>query len=133
MQGSPEGEARIAKIQRDVEELKEAMRDNWYDRRETFEKRISKVLSKFPDCVSFWLEIDEIRSRKEIEDDLRSEGKPIPHTTMLRTSDRLLKAGLIRKIGTKGKSPIFSKKLWAKELNLDEYVRKEFVEKQSEA
>jgi len=130
---SPEGDARIAKIQKDVKELWEATRDSWHDQREKFEKRIKDVLAKNRKCVPLWLEIDGIRSMIEIEDSLKSEGKTISHATLWRLSKKLLNAGLIKKVGVKGISPIYSKKPGVKELNLDEYVREEFVEKEPEA
>lgn len=132
MPETPESEARIVKMQKDIEELKDFMRDNLHDRREAYEERVEKVLSKYPNCVTLWLEIDDIRSLMEIENDLKSAGQPISHTTLWRAAKRLLKAGLIKKVAMKGRSPVHSKKLWAKELNIDEYVGKKFAEQESE-
>ena len=131
MPETPETEAHIAKMQKDIEELKDFMKDSFHDRRETYEKRAEKVLSKYPFCLTLWLEIDGIRSINEIEEDLKSAGQIVSHVTLWRSSKRLLRAGLIKKVATKGRSPVYSKKLWAKELNIDDYVRKRFLEQES--
>lgn len=132
MPETPETEARIAKMQKDIEELKEAMKDNWHERRESFENRVGKVLESYPNCVTLWLEIDGFRSMKEIEEDLASQGRKIPHVTLWWSCKKLLEAGLIKKTGVKGRSPIYSKQPWVKELRIDDYVRSTFIEKDSE-
>lgn len=132
MPETPETEARIAKMQKDIEELKEAMTDTWHDRRAMYENRVRKVLEKYPNCVKLWLEIDDIRSLKEIEEYLESTGQKIPHVTLWWSSQKLLKDGLIKKVAKKGRSPVYSKKPWAKELNIDDFVRKTFIEQESE-
>jgi len=129
---APETDARIAKMQKDIEELKEAMRDTWHERRNIYENRVREVLEKYPNCITLWLEIDGVRSLKEIEEYLQSTGQRIPQPTLWRSSKILFKAGLIQKVAKKGRSPVYSKKPWAKELNMDDYVRKTFVEQESE-
>lgn len=133
MPETPETEAHIAKMQKDIEELKEAMKDNWHDRRESYENRMKKVLEKYPKCVILWLEVDGIHSMKEIEENLVLEGRKIPHVTLWWSRKKLLEAGLIKKVGVKRRSPIYSEKPWAKELRIDDYVRSTFVEQDSEA
>jgi hypothetical protein len=125
MSESPEVNNRIAKIQKDVEQLKEFMRDSIHDRPEVFEKRILNALEGHPACVILWLEIDGHRSLMEIEESLKDEGKPIAHATLWRAAKRLSK-GLIYKTGVKGISPVYAKKIWAEELDIDEYVREKF-------
>lgn len=132
MPETPETEAHIAKMQKDIEELKESMKDNWHERRESYQNRVKKILEKYPNCVTLWLEIDGIRSMKELEENLASEGRKIPHVTLWWSSKKLLEAGLIKKVGVKGRSPIYSKKPWAKELRIDDYIRSIFIEKDSE-
>jgi len=129
---TPETEARIAKMQKDIAELKEAMKDNWHERRESFESRVRDVLQRYPKCVTIWLEIDGIRSVKEIEEDLASKGRKIPHATFWWSYRKLLEAGLIQKVAVKARSPVYSKKPWAKELRIDEFVRLTFIENDSE-
>lgn len=130
MPETPESEARIAKIQKDVEELKEFMRDSIHDKPEVYQKRVLDALTGYPACVTLWLEIDGVRSLNEIEDDLKSRGQVVPHATLWRAAKRLCR-GLIYKKSAKGKSPVFSKKPWAKELYMDDFVRKTFLEQQS--
>jgi hypothetical protein len=130
MPESPESEARIAKIQKDVEELKEFMRDNIHDKPEVYQKRVLDALKGHRACVTLWLEIDGVRSLNEIEDALQQGGHGVSHATLWRAAKRLCK-GLIYKKSTKGKSPVFSKKPWAKELDMDDFVRKTFLEQQS--
>lgn len=130
MPESPEIEARVSKIQKDVEQLKEFMKDSFHDRRDHYEKRVRKVLEKHLICIILWLEIDGIRSFKEVEDDIKLEGRNIPHVSLWRAKERLLRAGLIKKIGMKRRSPVFTKKPWAKELNIDDFVRKAFLEEE---
>jgi len=116
-------------MQKDIEELKEHMRDDWHDRRERYESRVRKVLEQYPNCVQTWLAIDGLRSVKELGDYLQSVvGEDISHRTVSRCCKRLCRAGVIKKVGAKGKSPVYSKKGWTKELNLDDYVRQTFLE-----
>jgi hypothetical protein len=130
MPESPEAEARIAKIQKDVEELKEYMRDSIHDKPELYEKRVRDALTGHLACVTLWLEIDGVRSLAEIDTALKLSGHGIPNATLWRAAKRLSK-GLIFKKSSKSKSPIYSKKPWAKELDMDSFVRKTFIEQKS--
>jgi hypothetical protein len=121
----PETNNRIVKIQKDVEELKEFMKDSIHDKPEIYEKRVLDALTGHPACAILWLEIDGTRSLIEIEETLKAKGKPVVHMTLWRAADRLSK-GLITKVGVKGKSPIYAKKTWAKELRMDDFVREKF-------
>ena len=129
MPETPESEARITKIQKDVEELKEFMRDSIHDKPEVYQKRVLDALTGHPACVTLWLEIDGVRSLNEIEDALKSKGQGVPHATLWRAAKRLCR-GLIYKKSAQGKSPVFSKKPWAKELFMDDFVRKKFLDQQ---
>jgi len=131
MPESPELEARVAKIQKDVEQLRELWKDDFHERRDRYEERVRKVLEKCPNCVTLWLEIDSIHSLQEIENALKQQGRRIPHPSLWRASQRLVKAGLIRKISTKRKSPVYTKKIWATELDIDDFVRKTFLEEET--
>jgi hypothetical protein len=119
----PETHEKIAKLQKDVEEIRENQEDDWHERREVYEQRVRKVLEGDKNCTALYLEIDGIRSIKDIERDLERQKRRIPQKTLWRAAARLLRRGLIRKTGTKGKSPIFSKKSWALTLDMDTYVR----------
>jgi hypothetical protein len=125
MPETPETESRIAKIQKDVEELKEFMRDSIHDKPETYKTRVKNALTGYPACVTLFLEIDGVRSLNEIKAYLKAKGKGIPHATFYRAVDRL-RRGLIYKTGVKNRSPIYSKKTWVKELFIDDYVREKF-------
>jgi len=125
MPETPESESRLAKIQKDVEQLKEFMRDSIHDRPDTYKKRVLDALTGHPACVALWLEIDGERSLNEIEDSLKVKGNGIPQPTLWRAAKRLSK-GLIYKVKIKGKSPVYAKKVWAQELDIDDYVREQF-------
>lgn len=107
------------------------MRDTLHNSRDTYEKRVTDVLIKYQDCVVLWLEIDGIRSLSEIEEALKSTSHKISHPTLWRSAQRLLKAGLISKVAMRGHSPIYSKKIWNQELDIDGFVRKRFTEQKS--
>lgn len=126
MPESPELEARVAKMQKDLEQVKEFMKDTIHDNPEKYQNRVKDALTGYPACISLWLEIDGQRSLIEIEETLKTKGKPVHHMTLWRAAKRLSKRGLIYKNGIKGKSPVFSKKTWADELCIDDFVREEF-------
>lgn len=128
MPESPEANRRIAQMQKDIEELKEHMKDDWHDRRDNYENRVRKVMEKYPNCVKVWFAIDSMRSVKEIAEYLQVNGEKISDMTVHRCCRRLKNNGLIKKIGAKGKSSVFSKKNWAIALNLDDFVRQNFRE-----
>jgi hypothetical protein len=112
MSETPEMESRVAKLQRDVEEIKEELQDTWHDRRDKYLDLVKKVLEDNPNATRLFLEIDGFRSVKEIEIAITSTGKRIPHVTLWRASKDLEKGGLVKKIGIKDQSPIFTKRPW---------------------
>lgn len=118
-------EEKISKLQKDVEEIRENEEDDWHERRPIYEKRIRNVLEGDKNCTILYLEIDGVRSLKEIEKDLISRKKRIPQKSLWRAAMRLRRGGLIKKTGTHGLSPVFSKKPWAFTLDMDTYVRTE--------
>ena len=87
-----------------------------------------KTLEGDKNATALFLEIDGVRSIREIERDLASQQKRIPTMSLWRASQRLLKKGLIKKVGVKGQSPIYAKKPWAKALDLDSYVRTKILQ-----
>ena len=119
----PDTHERITKLQKDVEESKEELEDQWHEKKSNYEDRVRKALEGDKNATILYLEIDGVRSITEIEKSLTSQGNRIPTMSLWRASKRLLKNGLIKKVGVKGKSPIYAKKLWAKALDLDSYVR----------
>jgi hypothetical protein len=123
----PDTHERITKLQKDVEQIKEELEDQWHEKRLTYEERVRKALMSDKNATTLYLEIDGSRSISDIEKDLLSHQRKIPHMSLWRASLRLLRAGLIRKAGVKGKSPIYSKKPWAIALDIDSYVRTEIL------
>jgi predicted Zn-dependent protease len=119
----PDTHERIAKLQKDVEEIREELEDDWHDRRSQYEQRVKKVLQRDENCTALYLEIDGIRSIAEIQRDLARRKQAIPQPSLWRAARRLVRGGLVRKTGTKGKSPVYSKKPWAITLDIEDYVR----------
>lgn len=126
----PNTHERITKLQKDVEEIKEELEDQWHERRSNYEDRVRKALEGDKNATVLYLEIDSVRSIAEIEKHLIKHGKRIPTMSLWRASKKLLKNGLIKKVGVKGKSPIYAKKPWAKALDLDNYVRTEILQQE---
>jgi len=124
----PDTHERITKLQKDVEEIKEELEDQWHEKRSNYEDRVRKALEGDKNATVLYLEIDGARSIAEIEKSLTSQGNRIPTMSLWRASKRLLKNGLIKKVGVKGKSPIYAKKPWAKTLDLDSYVRTKILQ-----
>ena len=124
---SPDTHERITKLQKDVEDIKEELEDQWHEKRPAYEQRVRRCLEGDPNSTTLYLEIDGLRSVDEIEEALVSTGRKIPHVSLWRASKRLLGCGLLKKTGIKGKSPIYEKKPWAKALDIDDYVRREII------
>jgi hypothetical protein len=121
---------RVTKLQKDVEEIREELEDQWHEKEESYQNRVRKALDKNKNATVLYLEIDGVRSLTEIEKHLISQQKRIPTMSLWRVAKHLNRSGLIRKVGVKGKSPIFAKKPWAKALDIDDYVRTEIVSKE---
>jgi len=124
----PDTHERITKLQKDVEEIKEELEDQWHERRSTYEERVRKALEGYRNATVLYLEIDGVRSIREIEKDLINQKSRIPNASLWRGSKRLRKNGLIKKVGVKGKSPVYARKPWAKVLDLDNYVRTKILQ-----
>lgn len=122
----PETASRIAKLEKNVEEIRDALRDNYFDKQEHYINRINVALKKRKNDTILLLYIDGFRSLNEIEKDLTKEGQTIPTTTLWRSSKRLVDNGLISKIGVKGISPIYDVQLWIKLLKIKDYIRRNY-------
>lgn len=119
----PDTHERIVKLQKDVEEIREELEDQWHERRATYEDRVRRCLVGDKNATTLYLEIDGVRSINEIEKNLAAQGNRITHASLWRASKRLIKCGLIKKVGVKGQSPVYAKKPWARTLDMDRYVR----------
>jgi hypothetical protein len=117
---------RVAKMQHDIEDLKEGQEDIFFNQRDLYKTRIKLCLEKNKNNVTLYLAIDGVRSISKIESDLNQSGKRIAHKPLWAASLQLFKDGLILKIGQKRGSPIYAKKKWAKTLQIDDYVKSEF-------
>jgi len=113
-------------MQKDIEEIRDALRDTYYQERLKYTDRIDRILTKRKEYAILWVEVDEFRSLSEIIKDLDEKGINIPTTTAWRIMNAMKKEGIIKKTGTKNKSPIYSKPLWAKELELGDYVKEKY-------
>lgn len=112
----------IIKIKRDIREIKQAQEVSAHFNREKYMKLVEDALAGNPTRVSVFLEIDGIKSRKEIQE--KVGGK---QPTVWRAIDHLEKNGLIYPLEeTKGGSPIYAKHQWVKTLRIDDYVREHF-------
>lgn len=126
MPESPELHARVTKMQKDIEELRDAFRDTYFRDIDQFKKRLDNVFTTCKACIFLWLEIDGFRSMKEIESDLLAREIIFAHATLWRAAERMRKGGLISKTGISDRSTVYSKKLWARELELEEYVKEKY-------
>ena len=117
---------KVSKMQKDIEEIKVVLREDYYENPEKYKNRLDKVLSKRKESPLLWLEIDGFRCINEIRSDLETKGHKVPQSNIWRASEDMRKGGIIFKIDTKGRSPVYDKKLWAKELDLDNYVKEKY-------
>jgi len=126
----PDTHGRIVKLQKDVEEIKEELEDQWHERRPAYEERVRKALEGDKNGTTLYLEIDGVRALAEIERDLKAKGIRIPTMSLWRAAKRLRKHGLTKKEGAKARSSIYAKKPWAKALDMDSYVRTQILKQE---
>ena len=127
MPETPETHNRAVKMQKDIEELKEDIQDTWHLNRERYEKMVDDVFKGDVKCALFYLEVDGVRTVREIEANLALKKAEISQPTIYRAVSKLVKKGFIEKAGV-NRSGIFKKKRWAIALHMDDYVR-ELIEK----
>jgi Fic family protein len=112
----------IINIKRDIREIKQAQEVSAHFNREKYMQLVEDALAGNPTRISVFLEIDGIKSRKEIQEKLGGK-----QPTVWRAIDRLEKYGLVYPLEeTKGGSPIYAKHQWVKTLRVDDYVREHF-------
>ena len=112
----------IVNIKRDIREIKQSQEAGMQFNRDKYERLVSETLAGNPTRVRVFLEIDGVKSRKEIQDIVGGK-----QPTVWRAIDHLAKNGLIFDLEqTKGGSPIYAKPQWVKTLRIDDYVREHF-------
>ena len=130
MSTHPDTHERVVKLQKDVEEIKEELEDQWHERRSAYEERVNRTLSGDKNATILYLEIDGRRSMREIEKDLMNRQQRVSTMSLWRASQKLINSGLTRKIGIKANSFVYEKKPWAKALDIDSYVKTKFTQQE---
>lgn len=114
----------VRKIRKELEDVKQAQEDDWWLlHRSRYERLVEDVLVGNTLRIKMFLAVNGFKSVIEIENDLQA-----PHTTVWRAFKHLEKGGLIYKIGSKLKSPIYAKKRWARVLHIDDYLKTKYEE-----
>lgn len=117
----------IINIKRDIREIKQAQEVSAHFNRDKYMGLVEDALAGNYTRISVFLEVDGIKSRKEIQE--KVGGK---QPTVWRAIDHLEKNGLIYPLEeTKGGSPIYAKHQWVKTLRIDDYVREHFLKPQT--
>ncbi len=112
----------IVNIKHDIRDIKQSQEADMHLNREKYEKLVYDALFGNPIRVKIFLTVDGTKSGKEIQNVV---GGTQP--TVWRALDHLVSCGVIVVLDqTKGGSPIFDKPRWAKNLRIDDYVRKTF-------
>lgn len=111
----------LVKIRQKVEDLEAEARDRWHENKPTYIGRVEKALASSSLRVAVFLAIDGVKSARDIIRDLH-----VPQKSAWRAFERLRKEGLLKVVKTKQGSPVYAKKLWVKELAIDDHVREKF-------
>lgn len=119
----------IVKIKHEIQDIKESQEADMHLNRKKYEELVSSTLAGNTTRVRIFLEVDGIKSRKEIQDIIGGK-----QPTVWFAIDHLEKHGLILKLEkTKNGSPIYAKPRWVKALRIDDYIREHFPIQTSEA
>ena len=114
----------IVKIKQDIRDVKQSQEADMHFNRAKYEEMVSRALSGNSVRIKVFLEIDGVKSRKEIQDSIGEI-----QSTVWRAMDYLESHGLIFALEqTKGGSPVYEKMRWIKTLRLDDYVKRTFGE-----
>ncbi len=112
----------IVKIRHEITDIKQSQEADMHVGREKYQKLVGETLDNNVTRIKVFLEVDGLKSRKEIQD---AVGGAQP--TIWRAIDHLSSHGLIFALEqTKGGSPVYDKPRWVKTLRIDDYVRKTF-------
>ena len=113
----------IVKIRREIMDVKQSQEADMHLNREKYQKLVDSVLKGRQSRIKIFLEIDGMKSRKEIQVTVSGD-----QGNTWRTMDALESVGLIVKLEeTKGGSPIYAKPRWARALRIDDYVREQLL------
>jgi len=113
----------IVKIRREIMDIKQSQEADMHLNREKYQKLVDSVLKGRQSRIKIFLEIDGMKSRKEIQVTVSGD-----QGNTWRTMDALESVGLIVKLEeTKGGSPIYAKPRWARALRIDDYVREQLL------
>ncbi len=122
MPETPDTAKEIISIKKEIKEIRQSQEVSQHINREQYEKLVSDTLAGNLIRVRIFLEVDGIKSGKEIQGKVGGS-----QPTVWRAIDHLDKHGLIYDTEqTKGGSPIYAKPQWAKTLRMDDYVRDHF-------
>ncbi len=129
MPETPETAKELLKIRQDIIEIRQSQEVSQHMNRDKYEKLVSDTLKGKALRVRIFLEVDGIKSRKEIQEKVNGT-----QPTVWRTIEHLKSHGLIYDTEqTKGGSPIYAKPQWVKTLGMDDYVRANFPITQNKA
>lgn len=122
MPETPDTAKEIVKIKHEIQDIKQSQEADMHLNRGKYEKLVDDTLASNPTRVKVFLEIDGVKSRKEIQDAVGGK-----QPTVWFAIDHLEKHGLITKLEeTKMRNPIYGKPRWVKTLRIDDYVREKF-------
>ncbi len=122
MPETPDTAKEILKIKQDIKEIRQSQEVSQHINRDKYEKLVSDTLKGNSIRVLVFLEVDGIKSRKEIQEKIHGT-----QPTVWRAIEHLDSHGLIYDTErTKGGSPIYAKPQWATSLRIDDYVKKLF-------
>jgi hypothetical protein len=120
----------IVKIKREIQDIKQSQEADMHFNRAKYEDLVNRVLSGKGNAISveIFLEVDGLKSRKEIQEVIMSKGRG-SQPTIWRAFDKLEASGLITKLEEeKNSSPVYVKPRWVKILRIDDYVRGKYLQ-----
>ena len=118
----------IVKIKHEIQDIKQSQEADMHLNRKKYEELVSSTLAGNLTRIKVFLEVDCVKSRKEIQDHVGGK-----QPTVWFAIDHLERHGLIIDLGqTKKGSPVYGKPRWVKTLRIDDYVREKFPIQTSE-
>jgi hypothetical protein len=118
----------VVKIKHEIQDIKQSQEADMHLNRKKYEDLVSSTLAGNLSRIKVFLEVDGVKSRKEIQNDVGGK-----QPTIWFAIDHLERHGLIIDLGrTKKGSPVYGKPRWVKTLRIDDYVREKFPIQTSE-